>query len=39
MNICWAVIIALAFCGAISWALETEAQWRWEAQDRERDDE
>jgi len=39
MDVCLLVVIALVFCGVVSWALETEAQWRWEAQDRERDDE
>ena len=37
MNICLAVVIVLAFCGVMSWALETEARWKWESQDRKED--
>ena len=37
MSVCLVVVIALVFCGALSWALETEARWRWESQDRKED--
>ena len=37
MNICLVVVIALVFCGVVSWALETEARWRWESEDRKED--